>query len=442
MNKRISQIFVSNALSAFLYSIITSSSAFALPTSTTAGIINSPKELIDQVWQIIYRDYLHSAGTYDATKWKTLRKELLSVSYPDKEQSYIAINTMLSTLNDPYTRFLDPKQFKEMKIDTSGELSGVGIQLSIDEESKKLIVVSPIEGTPAFKAGVQPKDIIVSIDGTSTNDMSIETAVKLIRGKEGTTVTLGLDRLGSVLEVKLTRAKIEILAVNSHLNLTQTGKKIGYIRLKQFSSNASREMRSAISKLEEKNVDGYVLDLRSNPGGLLESSVDIARHWLNKGVIVSTQTSNGIKDVRRARSSALTESPLVVLVNEGSASASEILSAAIRDNKRGLLVGKKTFGKGLVQSVRSLSDGSGMTVTIAKYLTPNGVDINKNGILPDINAEFPEILNNSFTIDQLGSKSDPQYKVAETTLLRLIQESSAESSYDPSTSNLDYALTY
>jgi carboxyl-terminal processing protease len=298
---------------------------------------------------------------------------------------------MLGSLDDPYTRFLDPREFKEMQIDTSGELSGVGIQLSLDKETKNLVVVSPIEGSPASRAGVQPKDVIVAIDGKPTKGMSTEDAVKLIRGQAGTTVTLTLKRKAQTLELPLTRERIELHAVEHQINTTADGVKVGYIRLKQFNATATKDMRLAVKDLEEKGVQGYVLDLRSNPGGLLMASVEIARQWLNEGTIVSTKTRDGIQDVKRANGRALTTKPLVVLVNEGSASASEILSGALQDNQRAVLVGQKTFGKGLVQSVRGLSDGSGMTVTIAKYLTPSGRDIHKHGIDPDVSAKMTEM---------------------------------------------------
>ena len=197
-------------------------------------------------------------------------------------------------------------------------------------------------------------------------------------------------------------------------------------------------MRAAIRELEKQGSQGYVLDLRSNPGGLLEASVDIARQWLDEGTIVSTKTREGIQDVRRATGNALTDRPVVVLVNEGSASASEILSGAL-DNERGLLVGQKTFGKGLVQSVRGLSDGSGMTVTIAKYLTPKGTDIHKNGIQPDVPVESEKEIK-TLTVEQLGTNKDGQYRVAETTLLKALQAPKTGSTYQPGAANLQSAL--
>ena len=392
-----------------------------LPTASGGSISDSPKEVIDQVWQIVYRDYLDSSGDYDEKSWRQLRSKLLKKSFAGNAESYEAIRGMLASLNDPYTRFLDPKQFKEMRIDTSGELMGVGIQLSLDTKTKELVVVSPIEGTPASRAGVLSKDVIVSIDGNSTKGMSTEDAVKLIRGPEGSDVILGLRRGDQVLDVPLTRARIEINAVTYRLNKTKDQRKIGYIRLKQFNANAAKEMRQAAKSLEEQGAEGYVLDLRGNPGGLLEASIDIARQWLNEGIIVSTRTREGIRDVRRATGSAITDKPLVVLIDQGSASASEILSGSLQDNSRAKLVGQKTFGKGLVQAVRGLSDGSGLTVTIAKYLTPKGTDIHKNGIEPDVASVMTEDQLKNFTIEKLGSSQDSQYMDAQTLLLTKIR---------------------
>lgn len=380
---------------------------------------DSPKELVDEVWQVIDRNYVDA--TFNQVDWKAIRAQYLNRNYRDKQEAYKSIREMLKRLGDPYTRFMDPDEFRNMQIDTSGELTGVGIQLAADEKTKKLTVISPIEGSPASSAGIVAKDIITQIDGKSTEGMDVNKAVTLIRGPVNTQVKLTVQRGAQQLEFNLTRAKIEIHPVRASVQQSPQGK-IGYIRLVQFSANAAPEMREAIQKLEKENVNGYVLDLRSNPGGLLYASVDIARMWIPKGGIVSTVDRQGISDKEEANNRALTDKPLVVLVDGGSASASEILSGAIQDNKRGTIVGTKTFGKGLVQSVRSLGDGSGMAVTIAKYLTPNGRDINKHGIDPDVVVELTEQQRQTLqqNRDQIGTKTDPQFVRAMQVLGQVI----------------------
>nr|WP_290223046.1 carboxyl-terminal processing protease CtpC [Trichocoleus desertorum] len=379
----------------------------------------SPKEIVDEVWQIIDRNYVD--GNFNQVDWKTVRNQYLNRSYSNKEEAYKSIREMLKQLNDPYTRFMDPTEFRNMQIDTSGELTGVGIQLSQDEKTKKLVVVAPIEDTPAAKAGVLAKDTILKIDGKSTEGMDVDKAVTLIRGPVGSQVTLTILREKEQLEFRLKRDRIEIHPVKYSTQQAPNAD-IGYIRLSQFSANASSEMRRAIQDLEAKQVDGYILDLRSNPGGLLYSSIEIARMWLNDGAIVSTVDRQGETDRERANRRALTNKPLVVLVDGGSASASEILSGALQDNKRAVLIGTQTFGKGLVQSVRGLGDGSGLAVTIAKYLTPNGVDINKHGIAPDVVIELSDTQREELSRDRdkVGTDSDPQYAKALSVLTQRI----------------------
>ena len=417
-----------------------SSPSFSFQANSSTFITDNPKEIIDQVWQIIYRDFLDYSGKYNVEEWIKLRKEILSTKYLDSDEAYIAIDNMLAKLDDPYTRFLDPKEFNEMRIDTTGELMGVGIQISLDKDTNQIVVVAPIKDSPAFLAGIKPKDVILSVDGKSIDGLSIDSTVKLIRGERGTKVNLGIKRGKKVLKISLKRDRIELDVVDSRINYSDLGYKIGYLRLKQFNAKSPKEMSSSIKELENQNPLGYVLDLRSNPGGLLEASIEIARQWINTGIIVSTKTKDGIKEIRRAKGRALTNKPVVVLIDEGSASASEILSGAIKDNKRGILVGKKTFGKGLVQSVRSLTDGSGLTVTVAKYLTPSGKDINKNGIEPDIKSDLLLDKDSKFEIDDLGTFKDSQYVAAENILLKKYRHDSNKNSYDPNISNIKYAL--
>ena len=394
---------------------------------------NNYKEVIDHVWQIVYRDFLDSSGKFERSNWINLRKEFLAKKYSDNNEAYDAIRDMLSNLDDPYTRFLDPKEFNQMRIDTSGELTGVGIQIVKDKESDSIIIISPIEGTPAYEAGIKARDKILSIDNVSTKGLNIEDAVKLIRGRRGTKVKLEILRNGNSFYKSLLRERIELKSVTSKINETKDGLLIGYVRLKQFNANASREMKDTLKDLEIKKVSGYVLDLRSNPGGLLESSIDISRQFIDKGIIVSTLSKDGLRETKRGNGKALTKKPLIVLVNEGSASASEIVSGAIRDNNRGKLVGKKTFGKGLVQSMRTLVDGSGLTVTVAKYLTPNGTDINKFGITPDIEVKMN---SNPILQREIGTKRDRQYRAGEKELLKIIKKTKLVSQFKPNSANV------
>ncbi len=387
-------------------------------SQTQAFFQDNPKELVDEVWQVINRRYVDA--TFNGEDWREIRSEYLDKEYSDKEKAYEAIREMLKKLNDPYTRFMDPKEFQNMQVDTSGELTGVGIQITKEEETDNIIVIAPIEDTPASKAGIISQDIIRNIDGTSTKGMELNEVVSLIRGKSGTSVELKIEREGKMLDFTLTRAKIEIHPVKASIEHNPQVGKVGYIRLTQFSSNAAAEMKQAINKAEKSNVNGYILDLRSNPGGLLYSSVEIARMFINKGKIVSTVDRVGEVDAHNANGRTLTKKPIIVLVDGGSASASEILSGALQDYKRATIVGTQTFGKGLVQSVLGLGDGSGLAVTIAKYLTPDGRDINKEGIAPDIVYEMSEQEKEVLIKDRLkiGTIEDAQYRKAIEVLSR------------------------
>jgi carboxyl-terminal processing protease len=384
-----------------------------LSSKSWAGLRESPKELIDEVWQVI--DYEYVDGTFNGVDWRAVRREYLSKNYASQEAAYKAAREMLKKLDDPYTRFMDPEQFKTMQIDTSGELTGVGIQIAEDEKTKKITVISPIEGSPASEAGIRSKDVLIKIDDKSTEGMDVNHAVTLIRGQENTPVTLTVKRGDEELSFKLTRTKIEIHPVRFSVKPSPAGP-IGYIRLVQFSANAAPEMEAAIKALNKENVAGYILDLRSNPGGLLFASAEIARMFLDQGTIVSTVDRQGESDRMTAKGKSLTDKPLVVLIDGGSASASEILAGALQDNNRAELVGAKSFGKGLVQSVQRLGDGSGMAVTIAKYFTPSGRDINKKGIEPNVAVKLTEEQLKNLTREQIATEADLQYAKALSVL--------------------------
>ena len=390
-----------------------------------ASFKDSHKDLVDEVWQII--NYRYVDGTFNQIDWQAVRKEYLNKSYTDEKEAYKSIREMLKKLEDPYTRFMNPEEFKNLQVDTSGELTGIGITISQDEKTKQLLVIAPIEDTPAFRAGILAKDIILQIDGKNTKGMDTNDAVSLIRGKAGTRVKLTILRNGQKKQFDIQRARIEIHPVRYSEKKTPAGN-IGYIRLNQFSANASKEMKNAIQNLEAKKVSGYILDLRGNPGGLLYASIEIAQMWMNKGTIVFTIDRQGTQDKQVANGSALTNKPLVVLVDKGSASASEILSGALQDNKRAILVGNQTFGKGLVQSVQPLKSGSGLAVTIAKYHTPSGKDINKHGIDPDVKVELTDAQRQDLWLrerDKLGTLADPQFAKAVELLGKQITQNTS-----------------
>jgi carboxyl-terminal processing protease len=398
---------------------LASPSSFGIPKDSAAT--TNPKEIIDEVWQVVNRNFVD--GTFHHTDWQATRRQLLSKNYTSTNQAYAAIRAALKTLADPYTRFLDPSEFAQLRAETSGELSGIGIKLGIDKITKVLTVIEPIENSPALKAGLRAGDHILEINGKLTQGMDTKEGTSLIRGKSGTTVKLTIARLEQKsFDVAISRAVIQISHVKSALK-QEGNNRIGYIRLSVFDAHASDEVQQAIQVFSNQPVKAFILDLRGNPGGQLEAAIKISRLWLNTGDIVSTIDRNGRKELFTADQSAVTQLPLAILVDANSASSSEILAGALKENKRATLVGTKTFGKALVQGVHPLPDGSGVNVTVAHYYTPNGIDINHKGILPDVEialttAQAQAIFENP---KLLASASDPQYEKAVETVSKLIQ---------------------
>ena len=359
----------------------------------------TPCDLYDKVWVLVNNKFVDQ--TNNGQDWKKWRHK-----YDDKikthEDAYVAIDTMLASLNDPYTRFLDPKEFAEETNSIKGSLKGIGTQIAIKDG--KLVVVAPIENSPAEKAGIKSDDEILEINGESTKGISIDKAADKIRGEKGTTVNLLIKRKGEEkpLSFTIVRDEIEVKAVSTKPPIdTKIPDNIQYIRLSSFiSQNAGKEIGEILVK--SKNKDGFILDLRSNPGGLLTNAILISDMLLKGGVIVSTVDRDGYKETAKASNDFVTKKPVVLLVNKGSASASEILSGALKDNCRATLVGTQTFGKGIVQEINKLPEGSGVNITIQRYLTPNGDDIHKKGITPDIKIDL--------TDSDIKNKNDAQLK--------------------------------
>ncbi len=379
----------------------------ALGTLTQPAMaLTAEQKLVSEVWRIVNRTYLDE--TFNHQNWAAVRQKVLEKPLSDSNASYAAIGKMLKSLDDPFTRFLDPEQYRSLQVNTSGELTGVGLQIALNPETGKLEVVTPIAGSPADKAGIRPRDRILKIEGVSTENLTLDEAATKMRGPSGSLVTLLIERDGEAeTEIRLTRDRIALNPVVSDLRVSPEGTPIGYLRLTQFNANASTELAHAISSLEKKGADAYILDLRNNPGGLLQSGIEIARLWLDSGTIVYTVNRQGIQGSFEAFGPPLTTDPLVILVNQGTASASEILAGALQDNGRAQLVGETTFGKGLIQSLFELSDGSGLAVTIAKYETPQHRDINKLGIKPD-----KVISQTAINREQIGTEADLQYQAA------------------------------
>lgn len=421
---RIKNYFRSATLAGTIISI-----SWLIPSVTTpasASLSESPKTIVDEVWQLVNENYVDPDFNHD--NWEKTREELLDRNYNSKQEAYRAIRKALQKLGDPYTRFLDPEAYQSLKNQTSGELSGVGLRLEINEENQSLTVVEPLENSPASKAGIKPGDEIIAIDGQPTSLLSLEQASKLIRGESGTEVNLQLSRTGKGLfSLDLTRAEIELPRVSYELRETNQTR-VGYIKVEEFSSHAAEQMREAILDLKENNPEAYVIDLRNNPGGLLYASIEMARMWLEEGAIVSTVDREGGDRAFQANQTALTDKPLAVLVNGNSASASEILAGALQDNDRAVIVGSKTYGKGTVQSVSSLSDGSGLAVTVARYYPPSGTDINHKGIEPDVKTslERSDQVRLSSNPELQGTPQDPQFMSAIDVLRQRLGKTTAE----------------
>ena len=361
---------------------------------------STPVELYDNVWRLINTKYVDP--TNNEQDWSKWRHKYDNVIRTD-EDAYVAIETMVASLNDPYTKFLDPKEFSDETGSIKGSLKGIGIQIGVKDG--KLMVIAPIEDTPAEKAGLLADDEILAIDGKSTKGITVDKAADQIRGEEGTQVRLLIKRKDTVpKEYTITRAEIEIKSVSQKVpeNVVMP-KDICYIRLSSFiSRNAAKEVSEILQN--SPYTKAFIVDLRSNPGGLLSNAIYISDMFLNGGAIVSTVDRDGYKETQKATRGVLTSKPLVLLVDKGSASASEIFSGAMKDNKRAVIVGTQSFGKGLVQEINKLPNNSGINITIQKYLTPNGTDIHKKGITPDVLVEFTE--------EDLKNKNDFQLKKA------------------------------
>lgn len=414
--------FVKGAIATSLLTALSTLTPVSSSVAEAAELAeDNPKAVLDEAWQLINREYVDS--TFNQTDWLAVRQRLLNQDYTSTEAAYSALRDELSQLNDPYTRFLDPQEYTDISDQTAGEVSGVGLQIQRDDQTRSILVTNVLDDSPAAERGLQVGDRILLVDGQSVERLSVSGVSQLLRGAESSQVTLTYSRNNSEPQsVILTRARLELPTVAHDLKQVN-GYRIGYIRLDEFNGHATEQMVDAIKALTEQDAEAFVLDLRGNPGGLLSASIEISRLWLQRGPIVLTRDRNGEPSEISANRSALTDLPMAVLVNNRSASSSEILTGALQDNRRATVVGTTTYGKALVQSLYGLSDGSGLAVTIAHYYTPNGTDISQKGITPDVEVSLSNGEERALFSDptRLASERDPQFVQAVSALEQTIQ---------------------
>jgi carboxyl-terminal processing protease len=348
-----------------------------------------------------YKIYLGRTSTATATAEQfreihSILKSSFNGDLNDEKQAEGALRGYVASLGDPYTVFLSAKEAQELSDDLAGQLSGIGVEVGL--KGNRLTVISPIDETPADQAGIRAGDVIASIEGQSTAEMSLDEAVKKIRGEKGTQVKLTIVREGEEpKDLTITRDQIKVSSVKYEVK--DGG--VGYIRVRRFGDDTDTAIRNATADLAKQGVNKIVLDLRDNPGGYLNSAVSVTSEFLANGVVVEERGRHmENKQLVANPGGNLTDAKLVILINDGSASASEITAGALKDNGRATLVGEKTYGKGSVQEVKSLSSGAQLKVTVASWFTPNGVNISKEGIKPDIEVKFSK--------EDADSGRDPQ----------------------------------
>jgi len=363
--------------------------------------LNDAQAEVVEVWRLVNQSYVDPARL-EAVQWRRLRQKTLEKPIESSEQAYTAIEAMLEPIGDPYTRLLRPADYGALRSNTRGTVSGVGLQLALRGEGggerQRVVVIAPLDGSPAAEAGIASGTEVLSVDGRSAIAMGLEATAARLRGEPGSEVLLKLRPGGnsSEREVRLKRRQVDLQPVR-HRRLLEMRHHLGYLRITQFSEAVPQQVREAIADLNGGDgglaVEGLILDLRNNSGGLVSAGVAVADELLDGGAIVETEDRGGIANLQQANPGRLFSGPMLTLVNGGTASASEILAGALQDGRRSPLAGGRTFGKGLIQTLLSLGDGSGLAVTVARYLTPAGHDIQNLGIAPDHPLDPPEPLD-------------------------------------------------
>lgn len=344
------------------------------------------KKLVEEAWQAVNDNYYDSS--FGGLDWSALRRSLQARSYSGRKQAYAAIRKMLERLGDPGTRFLRPQQATSLLDEFSGKpQEGLGLlevlSVDIDEASREIVIVTPVAGGPAAREGLKPGDVIVSVDGASAKELGLAETMSRLRGRAGSSVDLAIRRDADQIEVRIQREKVPAVTPVQGLLRRQGNLTIGYLGLRQFTSQAPVRMKELIERFEGQRVEAYVLDLRNNPGGYVEAVQQIAAFFLGEVPIARILGRSSQATELKAQGPRRVEKPVAVLINEGSASAAEVLAAALQDRGRAILLGTHTFGKGLVHGFQRLSDGSAVTPTLGRLMTLGGRSVLKEGVRPD-----------------------------------------------------------
>ena len=364
-----------------------------LLTAPAAGLLalSDTQQLVVEAWRLVNQSYVDPAR-FEQVHWKRLRQKALEQPIQSSTEAYAAIEAMLSPLGDPYTRLLRPDDYATVRSNTQGTVTGVGLQLGLRSDDQRIVVIAPLDGSPAAEAQIPSGAEVLQVDGQATEALGLERTAAALRGPAGSRVLVQLAVQGVPREVELERRQVELRPVRSK-RLRVGEHTLGYLRITQFSEPVPAAVTEALADLNGKAIEGLILDLRNNSGGLVRAGLAVANDLLSGDPIVETQDRDGLSSPQVAAPGRLYDGPMLTLVNGGTASASEILAGALQDNGRSELVGTRTFGKGLIQTLIPLGDTSGLAVTVARYLTPSGRDIQNQGIEPDLELPQPEPLD-------------------------------------------------
>ena len=376
--------------------------------------LTDDQTLVVDVWRLVNESYVDPS--FSGVPWRRLRQKALEKTISNRVDAYDAIDAMLAPLDDPYTRLLRPESYGQLEAATKGTVSGIGLQLGINHDTGSVVVIAPVEASPAAEAGLVDGTVLRSINGQDTSELGLDGSAALLRGDSGSTVHLEVTLPDSEEQsLDLERRAIDLRPVRSR-RLRSGDHTLGYLRINQFSEPVPEDVQQALADLEAKGIEGLVLDLRNNTGGLVSAGLAVADDFLAGDVIVETQDRNGINEQRPANSGRLFDGPMLTLINGGTASASEILAGALQDNRRSQLLGSTSFGKGEIQTLLPLGDGSGLAVTVARYLTPNGRAIQGQGLEPD------ELLSSSEPSgSSIGNDDDAWLRSAEEALVAQLE---------------------